>query len=137
MKLRTAFDDFMQGTLAALPNLWQKLEFLGSLRTADGGYEHWGMTYVYGEAKAEETMRRSHTEVFLQLLATPLDRLFEEAANSESESGGMALRHFGEYQHNSKLLPPDLDGGDVQHFQFILRTLALLSARASARHRAA
>lgn len=138
MKMRSAFDDFVEGTLGALPSLWQKLEFVASLRTEDGRYEHWGMTQTYGERAAHETIARAHTEVFARILATPIQHLFLDANTAQAEDGGTILSHCDEQQNNPKLLPRNLAGADPRHLSLILRTLSLLArSRGASTHRVA
>lgn len=127
MKLRSAFDDFMRGTLAALPSVWQKIDFLGTLRTDAGRYEHWGMEHVYGERAAQDAIAKAHSEVFTEILSTPIQQLLAEASQVEAEQGGTFLSHCNQERRNPRLIPEDPGGGEGRHLAFILRTLSLLA----------
>jgi hypothetical protein len=138
MTMQSAFDDFVVGTLGALPSLWQKLEFVASLRADDGRYEHWGMVHTYGQRAADEAIARAHTEVFARILATPIQQLYLDANTAQAEDGGTILSHCDDQQTNRKLLPKNLAGADERHLNLILRTLSLLAcSRAVASHQGA
>src|SRR5215469_5751373 len=73
-------DDFKLRTLAALQGIWAKLLYMSGLRLADGKYDHWGHIRTYGEKQSQETLAEVHSEIYLELLRTPLRQLMRESA---------------------------------------------------------
>jgi hypothetical protein len=138
MTFLSASEDFLATTLAALPGVWGKLQYLSSLRS-DGTYDHWGLTRLHGEAAVQRALGEAHRDVFLQILRTPLAPLLEEASLSAAEQeldAASYLRRLS--QASPALLPPDLGGGMEAHFSSVLKALSKLAqARSSATRRAA
>lgn len=126
MKLGSTFDDFLR-SLGALPNLWDKIAFLASLRAEGGGYEHWGMAHVYGQREADAAIAKAHTETFVQLLTTSIQQLGAEAAIAEAEPSANLISQRAGFKTVSNLIPGDLAGGEPRHLQLILRTVSLLA----------
>ncbi len=139
MTFLSASEDFLATTLAALPGVWGKLQYLSSLRSEDGTYDHWGLTRLHGEAAVERALGEAHRDVFLKVLRTPLAPLLEEAGLSAAEQELDAASYLrGLSQESRKLLPPDLGGGMESHFSSVLKALSKLAqARSSATRRAA
>ena len=139
MAYRSASEDVLTTTLASLPGAWGKLHYLSGLRTEDGDYDHWGLTRLHGEAAVQRALREAHSDVFLEILRTPLATLLEEAtlsaADQESDAVSYLLRLSARWR---ALLPPDLTGGMEEHFSSVLKALSKLArARSTATHRAA
>jgi hypothetical protein len=82
MALFSAADDFSRRTLAALPGLLAKLQYVSGLRRDDGQYAHWGLARVYGEHAARQAIEGIHKDLTLQVLRTPLRELVEDAIQS-------------------------------------------------------
>lgn len=120
MTLASAYDDFRLRTLEALPGLWARLRYLAGLRAQDGGYQHWGMRRTFGDEAAQKAVAAAHSDVFLQLLRTPLRQLAREFTDSRSSSG--------EPVDWSLYVPADLGGGSVKHFNSIVSALQKLSS---------
>ena len=139
MTFLSASEDFLTNTLAALPGAWGKLHYLSGLRTEDGGYGHWGLTRLHGEAAVQRALREAHREVFLEILRTPLAPLLEDAMLSAADQEMDAAAYFSQLSHRRQaLLPPDLGGGMEAHFSSVLKALSRLAqARSSATRRAA
>ena len=139
MTFLSASEDFLATTLAALPGVWGKLQYLSGLRSEGGTYDHWGLTRLHGEAAVERALGEAHRNVFLKVLQTPLAPLLEEAALSAAEQELDAASYLrGLSQESGKLLPPDLGGGMEAHFSSVLKALSKLAqARSSATRRAA
>ena len=85
MTFLSASEDFLATTLAALPGVWGKLQYLSGLRSEGGTYDHWGLTRLHGEAAVARALGEAHRNVFLKVLQTPLAPLLEEAALSAAE----------------------------------------------------
>ncbi len=113
MTISSAYDDFCAHTLAALEGLGRRLAYLAELRTPDGRYRHWGMARSFGDDVTQRTLAAVHTELFLELLRTPLRSLAADPAPLLSAS--------------SAALPADLEGGAPEHFSSIVSALAALA----------
>ena len=139
MTLLSASEDFLATTLASLPGAWGKLQYLSSLRTEDGGYGHWGLNRLHGEAAVKRALGEAHREVFLEILRTPLAPLLEEARLSAAEQEMEAASYLRQLSNGSKaLLPGELGGGLEPHFSSVLKALSKLAqARSNATRRAA
>ena len=139
MTFLSASEDFLANTLAALPGAWGKLRYLSGLRTEDGGYGHWGLTRLHGEAAVQRALREAHRGVFLEILRTPLAPLLEDAMLSAADQEMDAVAYLSQLSDRSKaLLPPDLGGGMEAHFSSVLKALSRLAqARSTATPRAA
>lgn len=139
MTCLSASEDFLASTLAALPGMWGKLEYLSGLRTDAGNYEHWGLTRLHGESAVQRALAEAHRELFLKILRTPLARLLEDARLSAAERELEAAQYLQELADGSQtLLPEDLGGGLEPHFSSVLKALSKLAqGRSSATRRAA
>ena len=115
MKISSAYDDFCARTLGALAGAWQRLQYLAELRAPDGRYQHWGLARTFGEATAQRALAQVHSEVFLELLRTPLRSLARQSSAAE-------IKQLSGY------LPGNLEGGTPQHFNSIVSALTALSA---------
>ncbi len=125
MTFLSAYEDFVERTLAALPGWWRKLDYLAGLRRADGRYAHWGLQRVYGERRAQEAMAQAHRELMLQVLRTPLRALVDEV-----EGGGKEALEFLR-QSGVDLLPGDLGGGSARHFSSVVSAISQVAHRRS------
>lgn len=61
---RSAPVDLWRRTLAQIPSAFGRLVYLSSLRDASGRYTHHGLAHLFGEAEADEALKRSHEAVF-------------------------------------------------------------------------
>lgn len=87
------------------------------LRSADGKYDHWGHTQVYGKVNSQAALARAHSEVYLEVLRTPLRSLTDEG-----ECGDDRV-----CQEFSKLMVPmDLNGGSPRHLSSVVLAVRLL-----------
>jgi hypothetical protein len=121
--IRKAKDDFQGRTLAALPTLLEKLAYICSLQTAEGKYEHWGLTRVFGEGPAQEAIGAAHAETAAELTRLPVREIYRELLNAM------------ENPMNAETLKPDSfvlkapvkdDGLLSAHLQLIQNSLASL-----------
>jgi hypothetical protein len=124
MTLKSALDDVLGATFAAVPGVVGKLNYVAGLREGES-YSHWGLTRVYGQAAAQQALADAHRAVFLETLRTSLRTL---RADVEVSSGGL---QSGEYVNNLReklaaLLPQDLGGGTARHLNLVLRVLSSL-----------
>jgi hypothetical protein len=126
MALFSAHDDFVNRSLSPLSSVWERLAYVAGLRTSTGRYEHWGLTQTYGRNEAQRGMAEAHSEVFQQILATPLRELHQPF----SKAVRPATRE--------KLVPEDMKGCCREHMEYVVEALTLLSrAESQASHQAA
>ena len=141
MTYRSASEDVLATTVAALPGAWGKLHYLSGLRTENGEYDHWGLTRLHGKAAVQRAFRDAHRDVFLEILRTPLAPLLEEAMLSAADREMDAVTYVTQLSSRwQALLPPDLAGGLEAHFSSVLKALSKLArarSRSTATRRAA
>jgi len=137
MTLRSAYQDFVERTLAGLAGSWQRLTYLGSLGDGKGNYSHWGMTRTFGPLQASEALGQAHTNSWLGVLRAPLPALMGELQTIEADEGGASLPGKQSQMHAEKLSPMNLGGGSKRHFNSVLLALSLLSQAAKGPNRKA
>jgi len=127
MTLKSAFEDVIGTTLAAISGVIAKLDYISSLRGASRkAYAHWGLGRVYGEGAAHQALAEAHRLLFLKLLRTSLRNLREDVGVS---SGGEipADQYIADLRDNlPALLPEDLGGGSERHLNSVLLALSTL-----------
>jgi hypothetical protein len=130
MTLKSAIEDVIGTTLAAVSGILGKLEYLSRLRRGRGDpYTHWGLGKTHGETAAQEALAEAHRLLFLRVLQTPLKDLRNDVITSSEESRTKP----GQYVENLRgdlpiLLPQDLGGGSARHFSSILHALSSLAS---------
>ncbi len=128
MRIKTALEDFVKTTLAAVPGYWQKLLYLGELRQARSEYDHWGMKRRYGTAASASAIGKAHTDVFLSILRTPLPNLLADlrtSARQQERSEQEYLEMLREQR--AGVLPTNEGGGSARHFEVTVQTLESLT----------
>jgi len=133
MTLKSAFEDLIGTTLAALSGTLAKIEYLSSLRPAGKGtpYQHWGLARIYGDVAAQQALAEAHRKLFLKVLRTSLRDLQAGAALGKNALAQPAGEYLDELRaRQSDLLPADLGGGSVRHFSSVLRALSSLAKHA-------
>lgn len=139
MKILSARDDFEQISLAGFSGVLEKLWYLASLRTREGGYMHWGLAKVYSRQTATEAIAAAHSRAFSQLLSSPLEQLAVEVA---SASGGRQIS-AGDYVETlcadwERIKPQVTKCGWARHSDAVLLALSKLARTdRSAGHQAA
>lgn len=129
MTLKSAFEDLIGTTLAAVAGLIGKLEYVSGLRRATGEpYSHWGLTRVYGETASQQALAEAHRLLFLKLLRSSLRNLQDDVVVS-SESLQVTPKQYVDHlrNHSPELLPKDLGGGSERHFNSVLLALSSLT----------
>lgn len=116
MKLFSAFDDFMNETLARIPSNFGRLRFIAEMRS-EGRYVHWGMCKTYGDQNAQAAMAEAHSETFEQSLTTPVPDLA-----AEDEAGDAATLDAD----TRPAIPAQRRGGTERHFRWVLKVTGLL-----------
>lgn len=127
MTLFSTKDDFCRTTLEAVPGVFGKLDYLANLRVEDGRYQHWGLSRVYGDEAMQRAISEAHHQVFLEVLRMPVRKLLEDLACA-SRAKDMDLLDFIEdlARRSPALLPADLGGGSVRHFNSVVAALLSL-----------
>jgi len=130
MTLKSATEDVVGTTLAAVSGIFGKLEYISSLREVGREpYSHWGLSRVYGGAVAQEALADVHRLLFLKVLHTPLSELQSDMMLS-SEASQMKPEAYVENLRRRLpiLVPQDLGGGSIRHFSSVLHALSTLAS---------
>ena len=128
MTLLAPFEDFVLRTLATLPAVWSKLDYVAGLRQADRRYAHWGLERTHGQVAAREVLPRAHRELFLEVLRTPLAKLAGDAQRAASEQNQDSAAYVAQLSaRGDDLLPDNRGGGSVEHFTLVLDALSTLA----------
>lgn len=124
----SAREDFVRRTLSGVRGIWSRLNYIRQLRGRGGTYEHWGLKQVHGEHLAVRAIADVHSELYLELLRTPLPQLMEqlELQTENSEYSGKDLAHALKEQQQ-KILPANLCGGAPKHLHSVLTSISLLA----------
>jgi hypothetical protein len=124
----SAAEDFSGRTLAAVPGVLGKLEYVSGLRNDSGTYSHWGLSRSHGEAAANQTVAGAHADLFIEVLRTPLSKLAEEMKRQAEERGMNAADYTAAVaQLGERLIPQSLRGGSQRHFSSVLGCLSALA----------
>jgi hypothetical protein len=127
MTLRSALQDLRETTLAAVSGLLAKLAYLASLRRREGGYKHWGLALLHGEAPSERALQAAHTEVLSTVLRTPIPELVDDLRESSLESNANRGAYVDDMRERlSELLPSPEDKVSASHLNSVLVALSSL-----------
>ncbi len=127
MTLKSALQDLRETTLAAVSGLLAKLNYLGSLRRGEGGYQHWGMSMVHGEEASERALKAAHNEVLSTVLRTPITELEEDLQHSSSAKDETAGNYLESMRAQlGELLPSPQDAASARHLSSVLVALSSL-----------
>jgi hypothetical protein len=130
MTLKSALEDVLNTTLAAVSGIIGKLEYVAGLREGGGKYTHWGLQRIHGQEATQKALAEAHRLLFLNILRTPLRTLRDDLKQS-GVGGQSASQEYAASLPRKNLLPPDLGGGSARHFNSVLRALSsLVSNRA-------
>ncbi len=67
-------EDLWRRTLSMIHSTFGRLEYLERIRNPHSGrYEHHGLALVFGDDEADQTLRESHRQVFLEWLNMSLE----------------------------------------------------------------
>lgn len=114
--------------MSVLQGVWSKLNYLRELRDSDGRYRHWGLATIHGEEATDKMIADVHSDLYLQVLRTPLPELFEQLELS-AEDAVCSARQLAEqlYKQRQCITPTELRGGAPEHLRSVLLINALLS----------
>jgi len=126
MSLYSALEDLHETTLRAFAGCLNKLEYLAGLRKS-GGYEHWGLSRVYGDLAARKALARAHRSLLSKVLAMPIRKLAEDARQS-SKAAGLPPDAYAERLASASpdLLPQGPGAGSARHLSSVLHALSSL-----------
>ena len=88
MMLKAA-EDFKKRTLSALPTLLEKLAYICSLQTGNGGYMHWGFARAYGNRPTQDAISSAHMETSVSLSHLPVREIDQEYQSAVARSGSV------------------------------------------------
>lgn len=128
MTLKSALQDLRETTLATISGLLAKLSYLGSLRSREGGYLHWGLSQVHGPESSERALKTAHTEALAEVLRTPLPSLVQDLRES-SENRGIPAGAYAEELRGQldNLLPEERKNSPAaSHLSSVLLALSSL-----------
>lgn len=128
MTLKSALQDLKETTLAAISGLLGKLAYLGSLRRAQGRYQHWGMEVLHGPDATHRAIKTAHSEVLAGVLRTPLARLEEDLEESSAQNETVAQEYVDQMRDRFEdLLPGERkDAPAARHLSSVLLALSQL-----------
>lgn len=120
MTLLSAYEDFMTRTLGALNGTWAKLVFVTGLRGEKDRYEHWGLERTHGPKAAKAAIVKAHSDVFQQILETPIPELQREVPAQLTKDAG-----------TEQMIPTERNGCSPEHFRYLLKALSFLKSRSN------
>lgn len=120
------FEDFKLRTIGAISGLWSRFLYAASLRGKDGNYFHWGHARVHGELQSQAAVARMHSELYIELLRSPIRLLAQEWTQADGRESEAELKQLIGIRDIA--IPDDMAGGSPRHFNSILLTTRLLLA---------
>ncbi len=126
MALLSALDDLLSRTLAAIPGLLVRLEYLSSLKL-DGRYGHWGLSRVHGERAAQQAMVDAHKMLVGEVLQTRLELLVEDSEAACAAAGRETPAFLEELSRRQPSLLPEETRATTRHFSSVLCALSALT----------
>ncbi len=124
MNFLSAREDLCYRTLGVFEGALEKVAYLASLRNEPGAYCHWGMNKTFGETQAAAAMAEVHTQVWIEVLRTPIPDLLRQMSRMEPTTRRKVIEEVRNYRALS--CPSDRSGGGIQHFNSILLALESL-----------
>ncbi len=123
------FEDLKRRTLSAIFGRWQRFLYVVELRTPEGKYDHWGHNRVYGDLNSQAALAKAHSELYLEVLRTPLWDLTRQGTEGEE------VVREPHPAFSSLMIPADLQGGSPRHLSSVALALRLLNAERQASSR--
>ncbi len=117
---KSASEDLWERTLSQIITKFGQMAYLSRLRNPETDrYEHHGLTAVFGEAEAEEAVRKSHSEVLAAFLAMSiLDQTsdVERYLEGLQQSARRLLANWDRSQGYDAVLPQDVSHAQKELF---------------------
>jgi hypothetical protein len=128
MTLVSALDDLLSRTLAAVPGMLARLEYVASLK-AEGRYGHWGLSRVHGERAAQRALTDAHKLLLGEILQTPLHLLVADSETACAVEGRETPAYVKElFERDASLLPQaSVSRATTLHFNSVLYALSALT----------
>ena len=124
----SALEDFMLRTMNVLQGVWSRLNYIRELRKPDGTYQHWGLVQIHGAKATHAMIAQVHSQLYLQLLRTPLPDLLEQLQVSAEDADCSATQMAHQLRRSAgQITPQDLRGGAPEHLKAVLVIADLLS----------
>jgi hypothetical protein len=124
---KSALQDLRETTLAAISGMLARLAYLASLRRHEGGYLHWGLSLIHGEASSDRALKAAQTEALSNVLRTPISELLEDLRESSQKSDKTPAAYVGGMREQfSELLPSAEDAASAAHLNSVLIALSSL-----------
>jgi len=120
-----ATDDFKKRTLSALPTLLEKLAYICSLQTEDGGYTHWGMRRLFGQESTCEAIESVHSQTACALIGIPLQSIYDQFLTAVERPGSAELLKPESFVLNSPANDDELLSAHLRLIQNSVASLAL------------
>jgi hypothetical protein len=114
------FEDLKRRTLSRIDGLWERFVYVTKLRSSDGRYEHWGHNRTYGERDSQEAIGKAHSELYLELLRTPLPELMKDWESNNVQSPPERI------EFSELMIPENLNGGSTRHLNSVVLAAHLL-----------
>jgi len=126
--LKSAFEDFDECTLGAIPEVLGKLRYLAEVHDGRGNYSHWGISRVHGAEAARRAMRIAHVTILTRVLRTPLRELMEDLNRAAARQAVTALEFLSWLEAKARnALPMGSPAGAEKHFMAVLHALSALA----------
>jgi hypothetical protein len=128
MAFLSPLDDLLTRTLAAIPGLLARVEYLASLKL-NGRYGHWGLSRVHGEPAAQRAMADAHKMLVGEILQTPLELLVEDSEAACAAGDKKTQVYLEELCGRQSSLLPDESSrpATTRHFSSVLFALSALT----------
>src|SRR5205807_9453430 len=85
MTLKSALDDVLKTTLAAVSGIIGKLEYIACLRDGNKKYTHWGLQRLHGEEVTQQALVEVHRLLILNILRALLRMLQDDLQQSSED----------------------------------------------------
>jgi hypothetical protein len=138
MALGSAQEDLRDTSLKAIRGGLNKLLYLADLRDISASYSHWGLARTYGEQAANRALAEQHQELISTLLASPIERIFEDFKRCSQLAGSTPASYLERlWEKSESLLPPQSSAASELHLNSVLCALSgLLEAQSGATRQA-
>jgi hypothetical protein len=97
---------------------------MAELRSSDGKYDHWGHRRVHGDVRSQEALARTHSELYLEVLRTPIAELAKEGGAPDNDPPTSGRDRFKD--GNRRMVPENQRGGSSRHFNSVVLAVSLL-----------
>lgn len=126
-KKKSCSEDLIKSILAKVPGTWGKLQYVASLREADGTYVHWGLACLHGERAVHQALAEVHTELLEEVLYSPLRELLEDLKGEAKNRGSSVSDYLSDLSRlSTELLPRKSGEQSRRRFSSVLRALSAL-----------